>query len=78
MDCENKGEVQSNLLQRIDESAVVYRRRVDDLLDELAVTVSIGCGDMNEDLQVLHLAGQRQHFLSGQDIQLHCIPENGE
>lgn len=72
-----KRKLQFNLLQRINESAVVYGWRVDDFLNELSVTVGVGCGDVNEDLQVLHPVGQCQHFLGGQDIQLHCIPEKG-
>lgn len=66
------------LLQRIDEFAVVYRGRVDDFLNELPVTVGVGCGDVNKDLEVLHLVGQCQHLLGGQDIQLHCISEKRE
>lgn len=66
------------LLQRVDESAVVYRGRVDDLLDELSVTVGVGCGDVDEDLQVLHPVRQGQHLLRGQDVQLHCISEREE
>lgn len=64
-----------NILQRVDESAVVYGRRVDDFLNELSITVGVGCGDVNENLQVLHPVGQCQHLLGGQDIQLHCISE---
>lgn len=64
-----------NLLQRVDESAVVNWGRVDNFLNELSVTVGVGCGDVNKDLQVLHLVGQCQHLLGGQDIQLHCISD---
>lgn len=64
-----------SLLQRVDESAVVYGGRVDELLDELSVTVSVGCGDVDEDLQVLHPVRQGQHLLRGQDVQLHRISE---
>lgn len=67
-----------NSLQRIDESAVVYGRRVDDFLNEFSVTVGISCGDMDEDLQVLHPVSQCQHLLGGQDIQLHCISDGGK
>lgn len=67
--------VQFNLLQGINQSAVVNGRRVDYFINKLSVTVGVGCGDMNEDLQVLHSVGQCQHFLGGEDIQLHCIPE---
>lgn len=64
---------QISLLQRVDEFAVVYGGRVDHFLYELSVTVGVGCGDVNKDLQVLQPVGQRQHLLSGKDIQLHCI-----
>lgn len=64
-----------NLLQRVDESAVVNWGRVDNFLNELSVTVGVGCGDVNKDLQVLHLVGQCQHLLGSQDIQLHCISD---
>lgn len=64
-----------NLLQGIDELAVVHRGRVDDLLDELPVTVGISRGHVEEDLQVLHPVGQRHHLLGGQDVQLHGISE---
>lgn len=67
--------VQFNLLQRINQSAVVNGWRVDYFINKLSVTVGVGCGDMNEDLQVLHSVGQCEHFLGGEDIQLHCIPE---
>lgn len=66
---------QISLLQRIDEFVVVYGGRVDNFLNELTITVGVGCRDMKEDLQVLHLVGQCHHFLGGQDIQLHCISE---
>ena len=55
----------ANLLQGIDEFAVVHRRRVDDLLNELPVTVGIGRGDVQEYLQVLHPVGQGHHLLGG-------------
>lgn len=67
-----------NLLQRINESAVVNGGRVDDFLDELPVTVGVSRGDVNENVQPLHPASQCQHLLRGQDIQLHCISEEEE
>ena len=67
--------VHVNLLQSVDEPPVVDGWRVDDLLDELPVTVGVGRGDVEEDLQLLHPVGQGQHLLCGQDVQLHRISE---
>lgn len=72
---EKSDQRKQDVLQTVDEFAVVYGRRVDDLLDEVFVTVGVGCGDVNENLQVLHPASKCQHLLGGQNIQLHCIPD---
>lgn len=67
---------EQSLLQCIDELVVVYGWRVDYFFNELSVTVGVGCGDVKEDLQVLHPVGQCQHLLGSQDIQLQCISES--
>lgn len=64
-----------NILQTVDEFAVIDGGRVDDLLDQVFVTVGVRCGDVNENLQMFHPASERQHLLGGQNVQLHRIPE---
>ena len=66
-----------NLLQALNELPVVNGWGIDHFLDELPVTVGVGCGDVEKHLQVLHTVGQRHHLLGGQDIQLKCIPKKG-
>jgi len=62
-----------DLLQGINEFSVVDGWSVDDLLDELPVTVGVGCGDVEQDLQVLHGVCQCHHLLGCKDVQLESI-----
>lgn len=60
-------------LQRLDELLGLHGRRVDDLVDVLAVAVCIGGGDVNEGLEVVHLLGQAEELLRGDHIQLQGV-----
>lgn len=53
-------------------------RRVDDLVDVLAVAVCIGGGDVNEGLEVMHLLGQAEELLCGDHIQLKGVSAGEE
>lgn len=55
-------------LQRVNQLLGFHRRGVDDLVDMSTVAVCIGGGDVDEGLQVLHLLGQTQQLLRGNDI----------
>lgn len=57
-------------LERLDELLGLDGRRVDDLINVLAVAVCIGGGDVNEGLEVVHLLGQAEELLRGDYIQL--------
>lgn len=60
-------------LQGLDELAGLDGRRVDDLVDVLAVAVCIGGGDVDEGLEVLHLLGQAEELLRGDHVQLQGV-----
>lgn len=60
-------------LKRLDELPWLDGRRVDDLVDVLAVAVCIGGGDVNEGLEVLHLLGQAEELLRGDHVQLQGV-----
>ena len=60
-------------LERLDELLGLDGRRVDDLVDVLAVAVCIGGGDVNEGLEVVHLLGQAEELLRGDHVQLQGV-----
>lgn len=60
-------------LERLYELPGLDGRRVDDLVDVLAVAVCIGSGDVNEGLKVLHLLGQAEELLRGDHVQLQGV-----
>lgn len=57
----------------MDEFPGLNWRWVDDLVDVLAVAVCIGSGDVNEGLEVVHLLGQAEELLCGDDVQLQGV-----
>lgn len=65
-------------LQRLDELPGLDGRRVDDLVDVLAVAVCIGGGDVNEGLEVVHLLGQAEELLRGDHVQLQGVSAGGK
>lgn len=65
-------------LHGIDELLGLDRRRVDDLVDVLAVAVCIGGGDVNEGLEVVHLLGQAEELLRGDHVQLQGMSADKE
>lgn len=62
-----------DLLKCVYKLPVIDRWWIDHLFDELSVTVGVGCGDVDEHLQMLHSVSQANHLLCGQHIQLHGI-----
>lgn len=60
-------------LKRFNEFLGLDGRRVDDLVDVLAVAVCIGGGDVNEGLEVVHLLGQAEELLCGDHVQLQGV-----
>lgn len=65
-------------LEGFDELPGLDRRRVDDLVDVLAVAVCIGGGDVDEGLEVVHLLGQAEELLRGDHVQLQGVSAGGE
>lgn len=64
-------------LQGFDELPRLHGRRVDDLVDVLAVAVCIGGGDVDEGLEVGHPLGQAQELLRRHDVQLQRVSAGG-
>lgn len=62
-----------NSLKRFDEFLGLNGWHIDYFIDVLAVTVCIGCGDVNEGLKVVHLLGQTEELLCGNHIQLDSV-----
>lgn len=56
----------------------LYGRRVDDLINVLAIAVCIGGGDVNEGLEVMHLLGQAEELLCGDHIELQGVSAGEE
>lgn len=56
----------------------LYGRRVDDLINVLAIAVCIGGGDVNEGLKVMHLLGQAEKLLCGDHIELQGVSAGEE
>lgn len=53
-------------------------RRVDDLINVLAIAVCIGGGDVNEGFEVMHLLGQAEELLCGDHIELQGVSAGEE
>lgn len=53
-------------------------RRVDDLINVLAIAVCIGGGDVNEGLEVMHLLGQAEELLCGDHVELQGVSAGEE
>lgn len=65
-------------LEGFDELPGFDGRRVDDLVDVLAVAVCIGGGDVDEGLEVVHLLGQAEELLRGDHVQLQGVSASRE